>query len=204
MEIAKMLNTTILACLLILTGCLGLFDDDDVIDDADGESTPDDTGTEQERIWFSSAGEFKSNWNYTGYDNSGYNQASDTHLSDLSDWDTTECTDAGGIPTGSEEEYDWDPTAPMCKQIFTTISTSSGEALLIYDLSQVSITTTCNGISIGGVSDSVYKEYVVAPGSAMDCTHELSGWTNYRYSGQDASDVRVWSVVYAIQNVIVV
>jgi hypothetical protein len=36
MEIAKMLNTTILACLLILTGCLGL-GDDDVIDDADAD-----------------------------------------------------------------------------------------------------------------------------------------------------------------------
>ena len=32
-----MLNVTILACLLILTGCLGLFDDDDVIDDADAD-----------------------------------------------------------------------------------------------------------------------------------------------------------------------
>lgn len=39
MDIARMLNVTILACLLILTGCLGLFDDDDVIDGADGEDT---------------------------------------------------------------------------------------------------------------------------------------------------------------------
>ena len=42
MDIAKMLNVTILACLLILTGCFGLGAvDDDVIDDADGA----DTGT---------------------------------------------------------------------------------------------------------------------------------------------------------------
>ena len=33
-----MLNVTILACLLILTGCLG-FNDDDVIDDAQGDDT---------------------------------------------------------------------------------------------------------------------------------------------------------------------
>jgi hypothetical protein len=45
MEIAKMLNTTILACLLILTGCLGLFDDDDVIDDAEGGTTTTAAGT---------------------------------------------------------------------------------------------------------------------------------------------------------------
>jgi len=34
-----MLNVTILACLLILTGCFGLFDDGDVIDDAEGDDT---------------------------------------------------------------------------------------------------------------------------------------------------------------------
>jgi hypothetical protein len=45
MEIAKMLNTTILACLLILTGCLGLFDDDDVIDDADAQGDDTDSGS---------------------------------------------------------------------------------------------------------------------------------------------------------------
>ena len=39
MDIAKMLNVTILACLLILTGCFGLgATDDDVIDDAEGGS----------------------------------------------------------------------------------------------------------------------------------------------------------------------
>jgi hypothetical protein len=38
-----MLNVTILACLLILTGCFGLGSSDDgVIEDAEGESTPDD------------------------------------------------------------------------------------------------------------------------------------------------------------------
>jgi hypothetical protein len=36
MDIARMLNVTILACLLILTGCFG-FNDDDVIDDAQGD-----------------------------------------------------------------------------------------------------------------------------------------------------------------------
>jgi len=41
MDIAKMLNVTILACLLILTGCFGLgaVPDDDVIDDADAEDS---------------------------------------------------------------------------------------------------------------------------------------------------------------------
>ena len=39
-----MLNTTILACLLILTGCLGL-GDDDVIDDAQGDDGHDDSGS---------------------------------------------------------------------------------------------------------------------------------------------------------------
>ena len=40
MDIAKMLNVTILACLLILTGCFGLgATDDDVIDDAEGEDS---------------------------------------------------------------------------------------------------------------------------------------------------------------------
>jgi hypothetical protein len=39
MDIARMLNVTILACLLILTGCFGLFDDGDVIDDAEGDDT---------------------------------------------------------------------------------------------------------------------------------------------------------------------
>jgi len=39
MELVKMLNVTILACLLILTGCFGFFGDDDVIEDAEGEDT---------------------------------------------------------------------------------------------------------------------------------------------------------------------
>jgi len=46
MDIAKMLNVTILACLLILTGCFGLgATDDDVIDDAEGQDTGSGTTT---------------------------------------------------------------------------------------------------------------------------------------------------------------
>jgi hypothetical protein len=47
MEIAKMLNVTILACLLILTGCFGLGTTDDVIDDANGQQT----GTPQQSFY---------------------------------------------------------------------------------------------------------------------------------------------------------
>ena len=44
MELAKMLNVTILACLLILTGCFGLGATDDAIDPADAD-TPTGGGT---------------------------------------------------------------------------------------------------------------------------------------------------------------
>ena len=46
MDIARMLNVTILACLLILTGCFGLFDDGDVIDDAEGDDGHDEETSE--------------------------------------------------------------------------------------------------------------------------------------------------------------
>ena len=46
MQLVRTLNVITLSLLLILTGCFGLIDDeDDPIDDAEGQTTPDDGGT---------------------------------------------------------------------------------------------------------------------------------------------------------------
>ena len=138
-----------------------------------------------------------------------------------SDWNVTECTDVGGTPYWNQLTYydnesdnnSGEPTnyayrwAPYCTDIpLATINTSSGEALIIYQWNGASLTTTCNGVeasnpylsSVGGTSG---LESVVVQGSAMDCTHEITRSMSYSPS---APNYAIWSVVYAIQDVIVV
>ena len=122
-----------------------------------------------------------------------------------SGWDLTDCTDNGG-------EINWwngYRTAPYCRISFATINSSVGEALLIYEINSVTITTTCNGVvasSITSVSSyNAGKEYKIVPGSALSCVHEITYTQDYdRLSYYDPNDMDIWSVVYAIQDTVVV
>jgi len=141
-----------------------------------------------------------------------------------SDWNVSECTDVGGTPywynletynnsegdNSSENDstnyaYRW---APVCIDIpVLTISTNSGEALIFYQFtSGPQIKTTCDGASVMSTPQYVGtyngQESSIAPGSAMNCTHELT--RTMQYQGNAPTDFSIWSVVYAIQDVTVV
>ena len=125
-----------------------------------------------------------------------------------SDWNLTDCTDNGGdviwIYESWSDSYDY-RTAPKCKMSFALINSSSGEALLIYEWSGFSISSTCNGVSVyTGSSALAGKEYVIAPGTALDCTHELYRELSYTYQQNSFESQSIWSIVYAIQDTIVV
>jgi hypothetical protein len=125
-----------------------------------------------------------------------------------SDWNFTDCTDNDG-------EVIWDfavesnPSyyryAPNCKLAFATINSTVGEALLIYEWSGFSITSTCNGGNVYTSPSALSgKEYVIAPGTALECSHELYQTLQYTSNEDRFEDQSIWSIVYAIQDTTVV
>lgn len=123
---------------------------------------------------------------------------------EISEWDLSECTDLGGVPVWTTQQLSNNGThytaylAPTCIITHTTIETSSGEALLIYETTNVNIVTTCDGVEVSTVSN--HGQFGVAAGSAMDCSHALTKTIDYG----DGDDLAIWSIVYAIQDVTVV
>lgn len=136
-----------------------------------------------------------------------------------SDWDVSNCTSLGGTPTwsnlgnyGDEDNnistdyaYQW---APVCMDIpMLTIETSAGEALILYEkFGTGTWKTTCGGVSTSlstyGIPGGAWgHEYLVVQGSSMNCTHEM---TRNAYYDSEGATMNMWSVVYAIQDVIVV
>ena len=73
---------------------------------------------------------------------------------------------------------------------------------MIYQEERVSWDTTC-----GGVTFDVYKpsnvEYEIVEGSSMSCTHELTYSMGYN-ADMSANNPYIWSIVYEIQDSIVV
>ena len=121
-----------------------------------------------------------------------------------SEWDLTDCTDNGGEIIWNFGNYDTYRNAPTCRMSFATINSSVGEALLIYEYSGLSIISNCNGVDVNIGYSLSGKEYLIAPGSALECTHEL--YKNIFYTGSDyqSDDQSIWSIVYAIQDTTVV
>ena len=198
--------------------------------DSTNSGTP--TSNSQERTWYSSGGVYIDYWN-DGQDISNgqercidygptYNSSTGEYMgencretaypTEASDWNTSMCTDYGGTVIWDGYSNDnWSNDyryAPNCLLSFTSINTNSGEALLIYQSSGFSIRSTCNGISSpSDYSSSSYNrysvsdEYNIVPNSAFDCSHELYRliqFNTYNYGEQ------LWSIVYAIQDTIVV
>jgi len=120
-----------------------------------------------------------------------------------SDWNLTDCTDNGGIIVW-EDAYGYG-YAPECMMAFATINSSVGEALLIYEWSGFSMTSTCEGVSMDMSSSILYgKEYVIAPGTALECSHEIYKSLTYTNSESSSNTQSIWSMVYAIQDTTVV
>ena len=188
--------------------------------------------TVQQRIWYSSGGTYSNYWDDNGVAEQNdatackdwgptYDQDSGEYLGEIcretgyrdapEQWNGSECTDAGGQivwpENANSSTYNF-RRAPSCSPIeLATINTSSGEALLIYHMRGVSMETTCDGVSYTtssnyyGLPGNAYGgEFAIVSGSSLNCTHVL------RYSmGYSSSDAQtIWSLVYALQDVIVV
>jgi len=125
-----------------------------------------------------------------------------------SDWNITDCTDNGGeviwtyVESYGSSGYQY---APNCKIAFATINSTVGEALLIYEWSGFSIASTCNGVNVYTSASALSgKEYVIAPGTALECSHELYQTLSYTSNEDRFEDQSIWSIVYAIQDTTVV
>ena len=181
----------------------------------------------QERTWYSSGDTYFSYWNDGQDARSGYQRCLDYgpvydsstgeyigedcretgYPTEASDWNVTDCTSRGGQVDWSAYTYESSfRSAPSCTLEFTTITTSPGEALLIYQMSGLTVNTICDGVSLYTASYLTSgAEYAVAPGSALDCTHEMTKVISYSPTGNDYTDRQsVWSIVYAIQDTMVV
>ncbi|MEC7168408.1 MAG: hypothetical protein VXW14_05415 [Candidatus Thermoplasmatota archaeon] len=124
------------------------------------------------------------------------------------DWNLTDCTQNGGVVVWQydvQNNSDYYRYAPNCRISFATINSTAGEALMIYEWSGFSISSTCDGVSAyTGSSALSGKEYVIAPGTALDCTHELYRVLSYTYSQNNFDTQSIWSIVYAVQDTTVV
>ncbi len=183
----------------------------------------------QERIWYTSGGTYHLQWNDANADSSGrycsdlreqysstdgsligtYCEEYSYYTDFMSEGNLSECTSRGGTATDyktymNSENAAYDRYAPVCKIEFVTINAPAGSALLLYEAHGLQTAYECNGIGVSfsySTSLGAYgKEYVLAPGSALDCTLTL-----YKTMTYGESDIEsIWSVVYAIQDTTVV
>jgi hypothetical protein len=127
----------------------------------------------------------------------------------ISDWNNSDCIgelteSSTGMMGGYNPRY-----APSCTIIAKTINTNPGEALILYEMQSISIATTCGGVlsstitQIGGYYGG--EESAIVPGSALSCSHDISFTQSYQQSSSAIlHDMKIWSVVYAIQDTVVV
>ena len=206
---------------------------------AEPTNTP-NSNNAQARTWFSSGGIDNQYWTDGQTAQSGqqrcvdygptYNSSTGEYVGEdcretaypeqASDWNTTTCTANGGTLVWDNLQYYNDGDngtnyayryAPTCITIYRSISTSAGEALLIYEMSYgLKLRTTCNGVSSPADyststswSYSVSGEYNIVQGSAMNCVHEVYRSKSYANSDISAYDA-IWSMVYAVQDTTVV
>ena len=221
----------LLVVLLPMPGCL---DGGTVgVGEAEGAQGSDTTTIldSPERTWYSSGGTYFSYWNDgqsahsweqrcldygSVYDSSTGEYLGEDCLEigfpmELSDWNVTDCTTRGGQIDWSVPISTASLTAPKCVLEFTTLATVPGEALLIYQISGLIMTSVCDGVGVTVSAESGHSlgsEYVIIPGSASNCTHEFTLSTSYSKTDGSAHDYTdrqgVWSIVYAIQDTMVV
>lgn len=218
----------LLVILLPMSGCFdGAVGDAEGTDDATSGTTVinnyyNNTTGIQDRTWYSSADIVNIYWNDGQDVNQGYsrcleygpsyNSSTGEYLGEecketgypdeLSDWNNTMCTQRGGVMTGAY-------TYPTCSIVVKTINTNVGEALILYEMQHITILTTCNGVvssiitQIGGYYGG--EDNAIVPGSALSCDHEITVTQSYvKSSSSYLNDMKIWSIVYAIQDTTVV
>ena len=199
---------------------------------SDSTNSGTSTSNSQERIWYSSGGVVDSRWSDgdIAYSNGQkcleygplYNSSTGEYIGEEckrsgfaqfeSDWNTTNCTSIGGTPHWSNLEYYETQSdgsnfayrsAPSCLDIpLVTILTNPGEVLMIYQEEGVNWDTTCSGVTFS-VSKAYSEEYKIVEGSSMSCTHELTYSMSYS-ANMTYNSPYIWSIVYEIQDSIVV
>jgi len=177
----------------------------------------------QEKVWHSTSEIVNAYWNDGQDVGAGYNQRcleygpsydSDTgeYLgeeckemgvpSDASDWNSTNCN--GVLSSGYSFGTNWG-YGPVCTVIDKTLTTNSGEALILYEMQSISVATNCEGIFTSSKSSIGDREYVIVPGSGLNCTHDISYTQSYiESSSARLNDMKILSLVYAIQDTVVV
>ena len=196
MNWSKNLYAFMLGILIVFSGCFGTGTSDGDETDTSGTTVINyyNNTTVDEPEWFSQGGVVDVAWD-SNYDNSG-----DTNL--LSSYNMTECTNLGGsmamhysIGLG---------TRPVCDIPLITITTQSGQMLVIHEWTGFSLNTTCDGETFaidGSTSTNEWR----APGHAMNCTHDIFIDNVYPTDTSFATDSPVlWSVAYSFRAVTVV
>ena len=177
----------------------------------------------QERTWYTSGGTYNAYWDDPNVDDdrryctgwsSQYNSSTGEFIGEfcdgyetatnIDDYNASHCESVGGVLEESFTYSPWTLGGPDCRLNFATINTTSGEVLMVYQLSNsITISTTCDGVTNENsvTSSSVAgKEFYIADGGAMDCSHNL--WTDVYED--DRTSLQIWSIVYAIQDTTVV
>jgi hypothetical protein len=180
----------------------------------------------QEKVWHSSGDIVNKYWN-DGQDVAGgqqrcleYGPAYDAdtgeylgeeckemgYPAEASDWNGTNCT--GVLSPGLGSWTSWSSGA-TCTIIAKSINTNPGEALILYEMQSISIATTCGGVLSSTILaiDGTFggEESAIVPGSALSCSHVISFTQSYQQSSSAIlNDMKIWSVVYAIQDTVVV
>ena len=227
----------LLVVLLPMSGCFdGTVGDAEGAEDSSSGTTVinnyyNNSTTSQERVWYSTGDVVNKYWN-DGQDFAsgaqrclefGPSYDSDTgeylgeeckemaYPSSLSDWNGSDCD---GVLSESGQGFGNDPRyGPTCTIVAQTITTSSGEALILYEMQSIVITTTCDGILSSTTSSvNTFSHYGsggeghrIVTGSAMNCSHEISYTQSYVQSSSSAlNDMKILSLVYAIQDTVVV
>jgi hypothetical protein len=210
MNWSKNLYVFMLGALIVFSGCFGTGTSDG---EGDSEQTGEQTGdtvnttvinyynntTVDEPEWFSQGGVVDVEFTQQ------YNGINDSNL--VSSYNFTECFTLGGSP-----EIVNSPTIFIsymaCDIPLTTITTQSGQMLVIHEWTGFNVNTTCDGEGIYQSSSTSITNYGEwrAPGHAMDCIHDIFinnvAPTDFIYANTPSPVL--WSVAYSYRAVTVV
>ena len=171
--------------------------------------------------WFTSGGTFNSKWNMDGVTENGYfciewwsngNCADEARIhslwgeNNLTVWDLNECTGQGGRTITDPFTH----IAPICVIDFATINTTVGQAIMVHESNEISIESTCNGVS-EYLNETNIESNLILSGSAMNCSHVLYKTLEYDSQNLNSDETQpqtptpsIWSIVYEIKDVTVV
>ena len=223
----------LLVILLPMSGCFdGAVGDAEGTDDASSSGTTvinnhyyNNTTNSQERVWYSTGDILDARWTDGQPYASGaqrclefgpsYDADTGEYLgeeckemgipSSAEDWNSTNCSGTlervlGGGPFGG---YSWQ-YGPNCDSVLATITTNSGEALIINEIRGLTISSNCEGYNFTASPTHSHNGEWIVSGSAMNCTHNLIYSQYYTPSNSFTVVEQLVSIVYAIQETTVV